>query len=114
MESDVELAAVPSAPSRLNGYPSFAAFIAKDKDAAIHRKFESLSGRSLLYQQSELHDLQRQLEEIDLEDAKEIGDINAQRAARLWHHYSTDTNRQSLLRRNLQGKIRIKIKEYRR
>lgn len=72
MESDVDLEAMPTARRHLSGYPSFAEFIAKDKDAAIYRCFENLSARSLLYQQSELHELEQKLEDLDREDAKDI------------------------------------------
>ena len=102
-----------TAPCHLEGYPTFAAFIAKDKDAAIYRRFENLSARNLLYLQSELHDLERQLEVIDREDAKNIDDELAQRAARLWTHYEKDSNEQARRRRNLQKTIKKKIKEYR-
>jgi hypothetical protein len=58
---DVELAQprpAPQPPKHLSGYPSFAAFISQDPDAAIYRKFERLSARNLLYLQSELHHLE--------------------------------------------------------
>ena len=57
---DIELA-LPHA-WRLAGYSSFAQFIAADADAAIYRKYERLSTRNLLYLQSELRDLEGQLE----------------------------------------------------
>ena len=98
---------------RLEGYPTFAEFISKDKDAAIYRKFENLSARNLLYLQSELHDLERQLEEVDRGDAKNIGDENAQRAARLWTHLANDSNAQARARRQLHAEIKVKIREYR-
>ena len=113
MESDVDLEAMPTPPRHLSGYPSFAEFIAKDKDAAIYRSFANLSARSLLYQQSELHELERKLEEIDTEDAKDIDNENAQKAARLWTHYAEDSSDQGRTRRALQAEIKVKIKEYR-
>ena len=113
MESDVDLEVMSASTRRLDGYPTFAEFIAKDKDAAIYRSFEYLSARNLLYLQSELHDLERQLEELDTKDAQDIGDVNAQKAARLWTHYANDTNQQAIARRTLQAEIKTKIKEYR-
>lgn len=112
MESDVDLEAMSTAPSHLEGYPSFSNFIAKDKDAAIYRKFENLSSRNLLYLQSELHDLERQLEIVDHEDAKNIDNERAQGAARHWTHFSIDSDNQAVARRTLQETIRVKIKEY--
>ena len=70
MESDVDLEAMSAAPRYLEGYPTFAEFIAKDKDAAIYRRFENLRARNLLYLQDELHELERKLEELDEKDAK--------------------------------------------
>ena len=113
MESDVDLEAMPTPPRHLSGYPSFAEFIAKDKDAAIYRCFGNLSARSLLYQQSELHELERKLEELDREDAKDIDNENAQKAARQWTHYAEDPSDQGRARRTLQAEIKVKIKEYR-
>ena len=77
---DIELAQA-SNTAVLEGYPFFAEFIAKDRDAAIYHKFERLSARSLLYQQSELHDLERQLDELDQSEARDIDDDEARKAA---------------------------------
>lgn len=98
---------------RLEGYPSFAEFIAKDKDAAIYRRYGSLSARNLLYQQSELHQLEKQAAELDHEEAKNIENENAQRAARLWGYYVDDQSEQGCARRALQDVIKVKMKAYR-
>ena len=101
----------------LDGYPTFSRFIAKDPDAAIYRKFESLSARNLLYQQSQLNDMERQLEELDSKDATEKAvDINneaGERVARDWQHFAHDDNDRAKLRRQVQEKIKQHIKEYR-
>jgi hypothetical protein len=47
------------------GYPKLAALISKDKDYAVFRKFSSLNARNILYLQSELTDLEAQLERTD-------------------------------------------------
>ena len=115
----IELAQSPSPPipqtPRLPGYPSFAHFISQDGDAAIYRRYESLSARNLLYLQSELHELEGQLEALDAEDAKDrqVDDKESQKIARLWHHYARAGNARAVRHRDLQGKIRAKIKEYR-
>ncbi len=98
---------------RLEGYPSFAEFIAKDKDAAIYRRYESLSARNLLYQQSEIHELERQATELDEEEAKNIENENTQQAARRWSHYVNDESEQGRARRALLDKIKVKMKAYR-
>ncbi|KAG8533930.1 uncharacterized protein KY384_001671 [Bacidia gigantensis] len=99
-------------PEKLVGYPTFADFIARDKDAAIYRKFESLSARNLLYQQSELQELEGQLENLDREDSKNIDDQEARQAAVSWEHFAKNTNVRARKRRGLQSKIRMKLKQY--
>lgn len=105
--------AAPSQPARLEGYPSFAAFTATDSDAAIYRKYGQLSARNLLYLQSELHELEAQIQQLDLEDAKDINNEAAQRAAREWGHYNDPDNQAACRHKVLQEKIRLKVREYR-
>lgn len=103
-----------SSSSRLQGYPTFADFIAADADAAIYRRFESLSARNLLYLQSELHELEAELNELDAIDVKErkLRNQEAEKIARFWLHYSKDDNERATRHRELQGKIRAKLKQY--
>ena len=115
---DIELAPYPPARSvsRLSGYPSFADFIAADADAAIYRKYEHLSARNILYLQSELHELEGQLDELDSLDVKEkeLCDEEPQKVARYWRHYSGANSPRAMKHRELQDRIRSKIKEYRK
>lgn len=119
-DSDIEMGPPPasSGPSeaRLNGYPSFANFIAADADAAIYRKYERLSSRNLLYLQSELHELEGQLQELDMEDVKSRQQDNqdADKRARLWSHYARAESEVAVRHRDLQSQIRSKLKEYRK
>lgn len=110
-ERDVEFAPLPTG-QRFAGYPSFAHFVAKDKDAAIFRKFQHLSARSLLYQQNHLHELEEQLLALDAEDGKSLDNDGAQKIARRWEHYSDNTER-AVQHRGWQQKIKVAIKEYR-
>ena len=113
-DPDVELTAGSSSlPGRLDGYPSFAEFIAQDGDAAIYRKFSHLSARNLLYLQSELHDLEGRLQQLDEEDAKGLDNEDAQKAVRDWRHFSDPRNSRAQEHKGLQEQIRGKIKEYR-
>ena len=107
-----ELGPVPSR-ELLDGYPTFARFIARDRDAAIYRRFENLSARNLLYLQSELHDLEQQLQDLDRDDAKDIDNSDAQRAARCWKAFSEGEEGTIKRQRRLQEAIRSKLKEYR-
>jgi len=56
----------------VNGYASLATFIASDSDrsTAIYRRFDTLSARILLHLQSELEELEAELEQLDGEDTK--------------------------------------------
>jgi Family of unknown function (DUF6594) len=111
--TDLELGIV-SASSTLRGYPSFAAFIEQDPDAAIYRKFEHLSARNLLYQQSELHALQLQLRELDRVHAKYNENEDARKAARDWSNLCDPSNPKAREHQDLQEKIKGKIREYRK
>ena len=102
----------PHSHSRLEGYPSFADFITQ-YDAAIFRKYGHLSARNLLYLQSELHELEAELQALDWEDVKNVGDQDAQKAARSWKYYSDEQNTRAKKHRKLQDSIREKIREYR-
>ena len=111
---DVELGHLSKArPARLDGYPSLAHFIARDADAAIFRSYAQLSARNLLYLQSELHELEEQLRQLDREDAKDVNDEEPQKAAREWKYYSDPNNRRATQHRILQEKITSKLKTYR-
>ena len=117
---DIELAtpclqAATRSP-RLPEYPSFAIFIAADADAAIYRKFENLNARNLLHLQSELHELEGQLEELDARDFQERGsyDEESGRRFRRWHHYSRSNQGSATYHRELLKKIKTRIKQYRK
>ena len=62
--------------------------------------------------QSELHDLEGQLERLDKEDATDIQNEELQLASRPWEHYYSNGGRAEEHRR-LQSKIKEKVKEYR-
>ena len=114
--TDIELGALPSLPARrcLDGFPSFSHFIAGASQEAIYRRFGSLSARNLLYQQSELHRLEHELEIYDKEDTHNLNNVPAQQRARLWDHYTSDDSDSARLRRELQAKIKCRMREYRK
>lgn len=98
-------------PRYIDGYPSLAAFIASDKDGttAIYKRFNRLAARNLLLLQSELADLQVQLDKFDLEDQ---GTAETLQSLRNWEDFkdraATDPSRMDLVK-----KIRETLKEYR-
>ena len=111
--SDIELSLGSTAPRRLDGYPSFAEFIARDGDAAVYRKFRHLSARNLLYRQSELHSLEERLQNLDREDAAGLGNEDALKVAREWQYLSDLTNPRARLHLELQNEVALKLGEYR-
>lgn len=80
-ETDLELG-IQANCRRLEGFPSFGHFIAGDRQEAIYRRSGSLSARSLLSQQSELHHLELQLETLDSKDACDLGNAATLQRAR--------------------------------
>jgi hypothetical protein len=97
---------------KLKGYPTFSAFITRDQDAAIYRKYESLSARNLLYLSSEIHELEGHLKALDEADFRSSCFV-AEGAARKWEHYSSGIEQGVQAHRDLQAKIKVKLKEYR-
>lgn len=84
------------------GYPRLAAFISKDQDWHIFRKFKILNTRNILYLQSELSDLEAQLQKVDLDLAK-----NDKDALRSWWTFSANLSRLELIK-----KIRVALNAY--
>src|SRR6187549_1354832 len=95
---------------RLQGYPSFAEFIASDRDKStvVFRRFDRLSSRNLLYLQSELSELEAQLDALDERDRK--GGTEVKQFARNWEEARKNGGEKE--RVELVVKIREKLKEY--
>lgn len=100
----------------IHGYPSLAAFIARDSSVAIYRRFDYLSARALLYMQSELCELESELmklEEEDLHDT-EGGANEPHRDWKLFQLRSQDTtSNRWKIRMTLVKLIQEKLKTYR-
>lgn len=58
-------------PRALNSCKTFAEEIAKDEELFIFRSFKTLNARSLLYLQSELLRLEKELNDLDEEDEED-------------------------------------------
>lgn len=74
------------------GYPQLAECISKAKDHAIFRKFQSLNARNLLYYQSQLTDVEAQLQEID-----STAQDSEREALRSWNRFSAEDSRWDLV-----------------
>lgn len=102
---------------RKEGFADVARWISLDYDSetSIYRKFHELAARSLLYQQAELLVLEKQLDELDKQDA-ESDDMDLKDAARTWEVLTKrheDGLQDAKDRMELITTIRSKLREYR-
>lgn len=88
MASTIRFADVPP------GYPKLASLISKDKNYAVFRKFSSLNARNILYLQSELTELESQLEQID-QDLR----LTGEKCLRSREDFCSDPDRSLLIRK---------------
>jgi hypothetical protein len=100
----------PNHPSYIDGFPSLAAFIASDRDgtSTIFKRFNRLAARNLLLLQSELAELEAQLDAFDDIDR---GSMEHKQSLRNWKDYKS-INTQNSDRMELMEKIRSTLKEY--
>lgn len=100
----------------LKGYPSLAAFVSSDEDrsSVIYKRFDRLSARSLLYQQSELAELQKEQDELDGEDFLD-DDLDVKKRARdvrSLHQAAAAGDVNAIRRLALAKEIREKLNGY--
>jgi len=98
-----------------HAYPSFADFIASDPELSVFKRFNRLSSRNLLYLQSELLDLQAQLQDFDEEDYNgKDGEVLL--SAKCWETFAARAEEPQYPREKERmetiHKIRISMKEY--
>jgi hypothetical protein len=96
MESNSTLRGIPP------GYPKIAAFISKDNDFAVFRRFRQLNTRNILYLQSELMQLETELQSIDQALASSSPDD-----LKSWDRFKSEESR-----RRLMVKVGNVLKEY--
>lgn len=96
------------APQRIDdhpmGYPRLAAFVNSDENFLLCRRYGLLHARVMLYRQDELRYLEKELLELDQEDA-EVDPRSLKNRQR-------DDARDGQRRRNLIQRIDDKLKEY--
>lgn len=102
---------------RKEGFADVARWISLDPDneTFIYRRFNQLAARNLLYLQSELLAIEKQLDELDKNDALS-DDMTLKDSARTWEtlvslHENGNTDAKT--RMDLIVKLRAKLKEYR-
>jgi len=84
------------------GYPKLSELVCKDKALSIFRKFRNLSTRNLLYLQSEILDLESQLQQED----KKLS-LTTPEDLKSWQAFSG-----SIERTQLVSTIRHKLNDY--
>src|SRR2546421_1646853 len=68
MKPNGHSSSTPEPVSYLDGYPRVAAFMSLGNDLAVFRKFDRISLRSLLFQQSQLLDLENEIDQLDAQE----------------------------------------------
>jgi len=97
----------------IKGTPSVANFIANELDysVTVFPAFHRVSARNLLHLEAELHDLQKEQDDLDIQDSR--GDPDTLQYFRNLKKLSTSTDKRQMRRKALVVGIRAKIKEYR-
>lgn len=97
------------------GFFVFELFPDLGNETSIYRKFSDLAARNLLYLQSELLALKKQLDELDRKDNFNSY-LTLEDSTTVWEtlmQLSDNGNTQSQARMDLIMKLRAKLKEYR-
>ncbi|PQE18787.1 chorismate mutase protein [Rutstroemia sp. NJR-2017a WRK4] len=96
----------------INGFPAVADLIASDPDhsASVYRCFHRLSSRNLLYIEAELLRLEKQQDDLDLEDS--FQDPGTLQCFRSWEMLCSSQEPRQKKRVELIMKIQEKLKEY--
>ncbi len=97
-------------PVYIDGFPSLAAFMASDRDktALIFKRFDRLAARNLLCLQSELAELESQLDQFDRDDQRSQ---DTMQSLRNWQAYRARAT-QEPERMELMTRIRKTMREY--
>ena len=97
------------------GYPSLARLMCQGADNALFHRFREMGTRILLYKQSKINALQRDLQKLDAADVHNHGADGkiAMRAAKSWKTYSDDDNLIVARRRDLMSSIETELESYR-
>lgn len=116
--NDSTIHTIPLTPTpQKEGFANVARWISLDPDneTFIYRRFNQLAARNLLYLQSELLALEKQLDELDKNDAFS-DDMILKDSARTWETLMSlyeNGNIEAKARMDLIVELRAKLKEYR-
>lgn len=93
------------------GYNAVATCMDSDSDLSIYRRFGALNGRNLLYLQSELHDLETQLHDLDIDADRRTHGNDAWATPRSWRALNRTEGERHL---EVVIKLRLRLDEYNR
>lgn len=99
-----------------DGYPALATWIGGDPDGEtlVFRRFRRLSARNLLHLQSQLVQLEQEIDELDMQ-ARTSADLDARQASRRWETFTqlaADPDRPEKVRMEKVNELSVKMKEY--
>lgn len=99
-----------------DGYPALATWIGGDPDGEtlVFRRFRRLSARNILHLQSQLIQLEQEIDDLDMQ-ARTSADLDARQASRRWETFATlaaDPDRPEKVRMEKVNELSIKMKEY--
>lgn len=95
-----------------SGYPKLAAFMVQE-GYAIYRQFQELACQDLLYRQSELVHLERELQKIAKHDREAGRDTEEKLYSLDWRKLSTSATRNSPSKQWAKAlEIRVKLRDY--
>ncbi len=99
--------------SKISGYASLSEFIASDPELSIYRSFKTLGSRNLLHLQSSLLALERELDELDAEDAQQM-DMDLLLSSKCWETFQVRAREhpREAKRMELTDRIKVTTKEY--
>jgi hypothetical protein len=101
-----------SSVSNFSGYPKLASFMVKE-GYAIYRQFQELACQDLLYRQSELVHLERELQIIAKHDREAGRDTEEKHYSLDWRKLSTSATRNSPSKQWMKAlEVREKLQEY--
>lgn len=99
-----------------DGYPALATWIGGDPDGETlgFRRFRQFSAHNVLHLQSQLIQLEQEIDGLDLQ-ARTSADLNARQASRRWETFTklaADPNRPERVRMEKVNELSAKLKKY--
>ncbi|KAJ5511767.1 hypothetical protein N7453_003870 [Penicillium expansum] len=99
-----------------DGYPALAGWIGRDPDGEtlVFRRFRKLSARNLLHLQSQLIQLEQEIDELD-DEARRSPNLDARQASRRWEtltQLAADPTRPEMKRLKKVAELSAMMKEY--